>query len=118
MVWHLGGGTLPPTSPFKLKLNFRNNMLALEKNLPGTYVTSGFSQTRAERKAANFLRMRVFLDFCARIVYFCIGKPQLARAVRDAHREWKDLRKHTPVIHPPVHGAKVAGLTHKLIFFN
>ncbi|MBR5703216.1 MAG: glycosyltransferase family 2 protein [Bacteroidales bacterium] len=117
-VWHLGGGTLPPTSPFKLKLNFRNNLLALEKNLAATYITQGLSPARAQRKAANFLRVRVFLDNCARIVYFCIGKPQLARAVRDAHREWKDLRKLTPIISPPVPGAKVAGLTHKLIFFN
>ena len=118
MVWHLGGGTLPPTSPFKLKLNFRNNLLALEKNLVGTYITQGLSPARAQRKAANFLRMRTFLDFCAGIVYFCIGKPKLAKAVREAHREWKELRKQTPEIHTPVPGAKVAGLTHKLIFFK
>ena len=117
-VWHLGGGTLPPTSHFKLKLNFRNNLLTLEKNLASTYITRGISPARAQRKASNFMRMRVLLDNCARIVYFCIGKPQLAWAVRDAHREWKELRMHTPDILPPVPEAKVAGLTHKLIFFN
>ena len=26
-VWHLGGGSLPQNSPFKLKLNFRNSLL-------------------------------------------------------------------------------------------
>ena len=118
VVWHLGGGTLPPTSPFKLKLNFRNNLLALEKNLAGTYITQGLASTNAERKAARFMRMRVFLDFCARIAYFCIGKPELARAVRDAHREWQELRKQAPAVHPPVEGAKVAGLTHKLILIK
>ena len=118
VVWHLGGGTLPPTSPFKLKLNFRNNLLALEKNLACTYLTWGLSQEQAKCRAANFMRMRIFLDFCAGIVYFCIGKPKLAKAVREAHREWKLLRTRMPEIMPPVPGAKVAGLTHKLIFFN
>ena len=28
-VWHIGGGTLPPTSPTKLYLNYRNNLLML-----------------------------------------------------------------------------------------
>jgi len=111
VVWHLGGGTLPPTSPFKLKLNFRNNLMALEKNLPGTYVTQGFSKEKAVRKAACFMRMRVLLDFCARIAYFCIGKPSLARAVRDAHKEWEVLRLQAPERQEPKPGAKVDGLT-------
>lgn len=33
-VYHVGGGTLPNTSPFKLYLNFRNNLFLLYKNLP------------------------------------------------------------------------------------
>ena len=114
-VWHLGGGTLPPTSPFKLKLNFRNNLLTLEKNLPGTYITQGCSPEKAARRAARFLLMRVFLDNCARIAYFCIGKPELAKAVRDAHREWKELRRLDCPKPIPVEGARVAGLTRKLI---
>ena len=114
-VWHLGGGTLPPASPFKLKLNFRNNLLTLEKNLPGTYITQGCSPEKAARKAARFLRMRVFLDNCARIAYFCTGKPELAKAVRDAHREWKELRRLNRSKPTPAEGARVAGLTRKLI---
>ena len=35
-VYHIGGGTLPNESPFKLRLNFRNNLLLLENNLPST----------------------------------------------------------------------------------
>ena len=33
-VYHVGGGTLPNNSPFKLYLNFRNNLFLLYKNLP------------------------------------------------------------------------------------
>jgi GT2 family glycosyltransferase len=33
-VFHVGGGTLPNTNPFKLYLNYRNNLLLLYKNLP------------------------------------------------------------------------------------
>lgn len=36
VVYHLGGGTLPQTSPWKLKLNYRNNLLLLENNLAKT----------------------------------------------------------------------------------
>lgn len=34
VVYHVGGGTLPPTSPRKVYLNFRNNLLTLLKNEP------------------------------------------------------------------------------------
>src|SRR6056297_2072863 len=33
-VYHVGGGTLPKSNPFKTYLNFRNNLLLLYKNLP------------------------------------------------------------------------------------
>jgi len=33
VVYHVGGGTLPQGSPLKLELNYRNNLLMLEKNL-------------------------------------------------------------------------------------
>ena len=33
-VYHVGGGTLPKSSPFKTELNFRNNLSMLYKNLP------------------------------------------------------------------------------------
>ena len=40
-VYHLGGGTLPQTSPWKLKLNYRNNLLMLENNLARTIALYG-----------------------------------------------------------------------------
>ena len=34
IVYHVGGGTLDSSSPFKTYLNFRNNLFMLFKNLP------------------------------------------------------------------------------------
>ena len=34
VIYHVGGGTLPNNSPFKLYLNYRNNLFLLYKNLP------------------------------------------------------------------------------------
>ena len=82
-VYHLGGGTLAPASPFKLKLNYRNGLLLLENNLPATI---------GPRRARGRIRMRKILDCCAAIVYLLSGKPANARAVRDAHREYRRLR--------------------------
>ncbi len=36
VVYHVGGGTLNASSPFKTHLNFRNNLFMLFKNLPAT----------------------------------------------------------------------------------
>ena len=36
IVYHVGGGTLDSSSPFKTYLNFRNNLYMLFKNLPVT----------------------------------------------------------------------------------
>lgn len=33
-VYHVGGGTLPPSNPFKTYLNYRNSLAMLYKNLP------------------------------------------------------------------------------------
>ena len=82
-VWHLGGGTLAPASPLKLKLNYRNGLLLLENNLPATL---------GPRKARGRIRVRKILDCAAAIVYLLSGKGACARAVRDAHREYRQLR--------------------------
>ena len=82
-VYHLGGGTLAPASPLKLKLNYRNGLLLLENNL---------SATLGPRRSRGRIRMRKILDCCAAIVYLLSGKADNARAVRDAHREYRELR--------------------------
>jgi hypothetical protein len=33
-VYHVGGGTLPKSNPFKTYLNFRNNLFLIQKNMP------------------------------------------------------------------------------------
>lgn len=86
-VYHLGGGTLAPASPFKLKLNYRNGLLLLENNLPATV---------GARKARLRIRIRRILDCGAAVVYLLSGKPACARAVRDAHREYLGLRAAGP----------------------
>ena len=82
-VWHLGGGTLSPASPLKLKLNYRNGLLLLENNLPATL---------GPRRALRRIRVRKILDCAAAVVYLLSGKAAAARAVRDAHREYRQLR--------------------------
>ena len=64
-VWHIGGGTLPQTSPRKLKFNFRNNLLMLQNNLARTFairlLNSGLEPAVAARKACRKARRRIFL---------------------------------------------------------
>ena len=118
VVWHLGGGTLAPASPFKLKLNFRNNLLLLDNNLEQTFISQGMAPRKAGKKASLLMRFRLFLDYCAGIVYFCTGKPEYTRAVRDARREWRELRSLPHNKAEAVKGASVSGLTRKCIVIN
>ena len=66
VVYHVGGGTLPATSPFKLYLNYRNNLLMLENNLAKTFALE-FKSLSAEKAAAKAFRKasaRIFLRKC------------------------------------------------------
>lgn len=87
LVWHIGGGTLAPASPLKLKLNYRNSTWMLRKNLPSTI---------GPRKAAWRLFARHLLDFATQVVYLLQRKPQYAKAVSQARREARK-RHITPV---------------------
>ena len=86
-VWHVGGGTLPQGSPFKLKLNFRNNLLMLENNLPATI---------GRRKARSRIFIRKVLDGCAALGYLLTFKWSNCKAVWEAHREYRVLRAQRP----------------------
>lgn len=82
-VYHVGGGTLPNDSPFKLYLNYRNNLFLLYKNLP-------------KRKLFTTLFQRMLLDgFSACIFLFKLSFPSF-NAVLKAHfnfyRSLKTLR--------------------------
>ena len=75
-VWHIGGGTLPPTSPRKLYLNYRNNLLMLHNNLP---------------KRGRLLT-RMVLDGLSAAVYLFTGQWRNLAAVWRAHRDFRRLK--------------------------
>jgi GT2 family glycosyltransferase len=71
-VFHVGGGTLNAESPFKTYLNFRNNLVLLQKNL-------------SFGKAFLIISIRFFLDLLSLIKYLFDGKPRNAMAISKAH---------------------------------
>ena len=81
-VWHLGGGTLPQSSPFKLKLNHRNSLLMLDNNLAATV---------GAREARRIMRGRRLMDCCAGAAYLLSGRFASLRALREAYREYRRL---------------------------
>ena len=85
-VYHLGGGTLSPDSPKKLFLNYRNNLLLLENNLPST-----IGSARAGRR----IFFRMVLDGASAMVYLLSGKKEYFKAVIDAHNGYRKLRKRS-----------------------
>ena len=101
VVYHVGGGTLPAESPFKLFLNFRNNLLMLEKNLAKTYALhiykKGYSASKAARKGLRRANLMIFLrrdlDGLACVLYLFRAKWKLAESVEQANAEYLKLRK-------------------------
>ena len=99
IVWHVGGGTLPATSPFKLFLNYRNNLFMLEKNLAKTYALryfkKGFKPERAAskglKKASHKIFFRMCLDGMAAFVYLVTGQKESFKAVWKAHNEFTEM---------------------------
>ena len=83
VVYHVGGGTLANDSPFKLKLNYRNNLLMLGNNLRSTI---------GRRRAALRIFMRMCLDLLSALVYLLRGRGSYFMAVMKAHREFLQLR--------------------------
>lgn len=93
-VYHIGGGTLPNESPFKLRLNFRNNLLLLENNLPSTLHSRFRTRVR--------ILARMCLDGLSAMVYLLKGKRDFFRAVVQAHREYRQLRRQGELL-PDAH---------------
>lgn len=79
VIYHVGGGTLPNDSPNKLYFNFRNNLLMLYKNLPGS-----------SRRRIIFIRKCI--DGAAATVYLFKGKLKYFRAVLRAHRDYRKMK--------------------------
>ena len=80
LVYHVGGGTLDYSSPFKTFLNFRNGLYLLAKNLP-------------EDKVNKIIAQRLRLDRLSTIYFIMKGRFAQARAVLKAHREFKRNRQ-------------------------
>lgn len=107
-VYHLGGGTLPQTSPWKLKLNYRNNLLMLENNLARTIALQGLSDkvnadandlkklaVKACRKARCLIFKRMVIDGAAAAAYLLTLKPSFFKAVVNAHAEYRKMAVRT-----------------------
>ncbi|RZL45753.1 MAG: glycosyltransferase family 2 protein [Pedobacter sp.] len=80
-VYHVGGGTLDAGNPYKTYLNFRNNLMIMQKNLP---------------KSDAFFRIfiRMWIDFAAWFQYLLKGKVKLTLAISKAHFHFlRDLNK-------------------------
>jgi GT2 family glycosyltransferase len=80
VVYHVGGGTLPKSSPKKIYLNFRNSLAMLQKCLP-------------EGEMWRLRRRRV-MDWLSWGVYVLCGRWSFAGAVRRAHRDARRMRPH------------------------
>ena len=93
IVYHVGGGTLPATSPFKLYLNFRNNRLMLENNLAKTFALEyrdlppEKAAAKACSKAARVISLRKCLDAMSAAVYMLTLKTDCFKAVLKAYRD-------------------------------
>jgi hypothetical protein len=72
VVYHIGGGSLPYNSPFKLYLNFRNSLFLLYKNLP-------------DGKLHRNLFKRKVLDGLAALMFLFQGKLRCFWSVVHAH---------------------------------
>ncbi len=80
VVYHVGGGTLPKSSPHKTYLNFRNNMSLLYKNLPAK-----------ERRRKIFIRL--LMDGIAAAKFLVGGSPKEFTAVLRAHRDFRKQKE-------------------------
>ncbi len=91
-VWHLGGGSLPKDSPWKLQRNYCNNLLMLENNLSRTFqARSGDTGAAAKARCRIFARM--CLDGVAGAVYLLHGQFAFFAAMVRGHREYRRLRR-------------------------
>ena len=71
-VYHVGGGTLDSNNPYKTYLNFRNNLIIMQKNLP-------------KNDAYFRIFIRFWLDLLALLQFFIKGKFAFCGAISKAH---------------------------------
>ncbi len=71
-VYHVGGGTLNANNPYKTYLNFRNNLIIMQKNLP-----------LSDAYFRIFVRM--WFDLAAWVQFLLKGKSEFSMAITKAH---------------------------------
>lgn len=79
LVFHLGGGSLHYDNPRKNYLNHRNNLLMIYKN---------------KQHPFGVLFIRFFLDYLAALLYLLQGRPKSCKAVYEARRDYKRMRRN------------------------
>ncbi|MBE6232965.1 MAG: glycosyltransferase family 2 protein [Bacteroidales bacterium] len=105
VVWHVGGGTLPSHSPFKLFLNYRNNLLMLQNNMAMTMALRAYKEgmgigeaaAYGARKGSNIVRFRKMLDRLSAAVYLISFRKDDFDAVIKAHKEFEELKSENDV---------------------
>jgi GT2 family glycosyltransferase len=75
VVYHIGGGSLPYSSPFKTYLNFRNSLFLLYKNLP-------------DNRLHSVLFIRRVLDGFAAVYFMMKGSLASVKSVWNAHMDF------------------------------
>ncbi|MDQ7950054.1 MAG: glycosyltransferase family 2 protein [Pedobacter sp.] len=74
-VLHVGGGTLNAINPYKTYLNFRNNLIIMQKNLP-------------KMEAYWRIFWRMWLDLAAMFHFLFQGKPKFFMAISKGHQHF------------------------------
>ena len=75
VIYHVGGGSLPYTSPYKTYLNFRNSLFLLYKNLP-------------EDHLGKIMFIRMLLDGVAALMFLLKGDGKNFMSVLKAHMDY------------------------------
>lgn len=78
-VYHVGGGTLPKSTPRKTFLNFRNNRAMLYKNLP-------------HNRLCWVMSVRIMLDLVAALKFLIGNHPGEFKAVFEAHKAFRQSK--------------------------
>ncbi|OFX83826.1 MAG: glycosyl transferase family 2 [Bacteroidetes bacterium GWF2_33_16] len=96
IVYHVGGGTLPNNNPFKLYLNYRNNLFLLYKNLP----TKNFKLTLFKRLLLDGISSALFLAKLSFSSFNAVIKAHLHfyKSLPDLKQKRKEIIEQSKVV--------------------
>ncbi len=96
-IYHVGGGSLPYTSPFKTYLNFRNSLYLLYKNLP-------------DKKFRVTLFIRKMLDGAAALMFLSKGDFVNFKSVWKAHMDYYRNKNELKIKRKSLQGIGYSGM--------